>query len=229
MRCKHCNVEIDCKTKICPLCHEKLDEIDESLPQIYPIRAQGAAHKKKLSGYWIYALVCTIIFIPCLAANLIVTPSIQWFWIVGILGIYGYVLIYNTIMSSHSIASKVLIQSAFAVGFIFAIYGVFKNLDPAISQNVWLFDYALPCVIAISLITMTTFAMVFSRKNPSLLLDCIMFCLTGFLPIILFAAKVVVNPELAYFCAVLCSVAILACLIIGRKSVWLEFKKKFHM
>lgn len=229
MRCKYCNVEINCKTKICPLCHEKLDEFDETLPQIYPVKQLKSEKKKKLSANWIYILISAIIFIPSLAVNLIVTPSIQWFWIVGILAVYGYVLVYNTILSSHSISSKILIQTAFGIGFIFAIYAVFRELDPTISQREWLFDFALPCVIAVSIITMTVMAMVFSRTNHAALLDCIMLSCMGYLPIILYAAGVVADPALAYFCAVLCSVSIIACAIVGRKKVWLEFKKKFHV
>ncbi|MEG1609133.1 MAG: DUF6320 domain-containing protein, partial [Clostridia bacterium] len=103
MRCKYCNVQIDCKTKICPLCHEKLDDIDEGLPQIYPDKPLRNEKKRKLSANLIYILVSAIIFIPCLAISLILTPTIPWFWIIGILAVYGYVLVYNTIMSSHSI------------------------------------------------------------------------------------------------------------------------------
>ncbi|MEG1608692.1 MAG: DUF6320 domain-containing protein, partial [Clostridia bacterium] len=124
---------------------------------------------------------------------------------------------------------KIIIQAAFGIGFIFAIYGVFKNLDPAISQNEWIFDYALPCVISVSIITMTIMAMVFSRTNHAALLDCIMLSFIGYLPIILYAAKVVKDPYFAYFCAVLCSVSIIASAIVGRKKVWLEFKKRFHI
>lgn len=228
MRCKYCGVDIDCKTKICPLCHEKLDQQDSTLPQIYPPKT-APTKKRKWSAIWIYTLICAIVFIPSLAINLIVTPNIHWFWIVFSLAIYGYIVVYNTILSSHSAGSKILIQATFGVAFIFVIYAVFKNLDPLISQKQWIFDLAVPLVIAISILTMFIMSLALSKRNTSLLLDCVFLSFTGYLPLIFQASKLVTNPILTYVCAVLCSLSIIICTIVGRKQLYTELKKRFHI
>ena len=230
MRCKYCNIEVNGNAIVCPLCHEKLEGEPNGVFAEYPPKKSEPVNKHSHFTFkHIYIFVAVTLFLVSVAINLIYSPTVQWFWLIAILGVYLYILVYNTILSSNSIGAKIFLQGLCIFLIIYATYGVLNDIAGTTTSANWLLDYALSTVILLSLISIIIYTLIMVRNNYSLLIDINFISLMGFVPIILYACKLIINPTLAIACAILSSLVIVGSILFGRKELASEFKKKFHI
>ena len=94
MRCKFCNVEVDCKTHICPLCHELLtpENDKEDLSPAFPPKTARAERRRHthFTATNIYLAASFVIFVASLAVNLGLHQPTKWFLMVGAVLLYGF-------------------------------------------------------------------------------------------------------------------------------------------
>lgn len=231
MRCKYCNIEVGCKTKVCPLCHEKLvDENEEnsSLSLAYPYKTLRKKEKRRLSASSIYLSIAVSIFVLCIPINLLITPDIYWFAIVGIVGVYGFVLVRNTILSNNSIGIKVFWQCVWALCVLLVVNYILQKQIPSLT-GAWVWDYGLPSILLASTLVVGIYTAIAFRFWNDVIVDAICIACLGYIPIILYAFNVVEKPAISITCACVSSVIIIFCGILGRKSLIAEFKKRFHV
>jgi len=230
MRCKYCNIEIGCQSKVCPLCHEKLHlpaELD--MPHAYPQKPAGKQPKKRklFSARSLYLSIALTIFILCIPINLLTTPDLYWFAIVGAVGAYGFVLLHHTILSNNSIGIKIVWQGISILVVLLAVNFLLKKQAPELAST-WVWDYGLPSILIIaSLVTGIYTSIAFKFWN-NIIIDALGISALGFIPLILYAVKVVHHPALSVVSACISSVVIIFCGILGRRTLISEFKKKFH-
>ncbi|MDE7215723.1 MAG: hypothetical protein K2O08_02845 [Clostridia bacterium] len=239
MRCKYCNIEIICKSKICPLCHEKLHldpKVDlpaeqiEDMPLAYPAkkREKIPVKKKLLSPASIYLSIALAIFIICVAINLRLTPTIYWFSFVGAVLVYGLILTKHTILSNNSIGIKIFWQAIAIFAILIALNYLVKDQISHYIDN-WVWDLGLPVILTVSTLVVGIYTAIAFHKWHSVIIDALAVSALGFIPVILFACKVVKNPVMSIICACLSSMGIIFCGILGRRTLISEFKKKFHV
>lgn len=229
MRCKFCNIEVDCKSHICPLCHEKLEssENDKKTDYAFPPKCEKNIKKQvrhfTLSN--IYIAVATIIFIVCIAVNIGLNHPVNWFWLVGAVLVYGFLTYRNTIMSSNSAFIKTFWQIVMISLIMWLTQVLFK---PVLDDINWLFDFVLPTVIMVSVLTIGIISCVVVKKDTSLLYDTLFVSLIGFLPIILYAVGVIESVIASAICAGLCAVIIVCVIVFARKEIIAELSRRFH-
>ncbi len=229
MRCKFCNVEVDCKTHICPLCHELIapEEQDENLTPAFPPKTQKAERKKHthftLSN--IYLAASMIVFIVCLAVNLGLKQPTHWFLMVGAVLLYGFLTMRNTVMSNNSAWIKAFWQIVMIVLILWLAQVVF---DDVMEDTYWLLDLALPIVIMLSVLTLGVISCAVVRRNKALLYDTLFLSLIGFVPIILFAFGLVRKVLASAICAGFCAAVIVCVIIFARKEILEEMERRLH-
>lgn len=231
MRCKYCNVEIGCKTKVCPLCHEKLEDDlhdAENLPVAYPPKNQRKKERRRLSPSSLYLSIAASLFVLCIPINLLTTPEVYWFGIVGILSIYGFVLVRNTVLSNNSIGVKIFWQCVWALIVLLVVNFILSRQIPELT-GAWVWDYGLPTILLSSTLVVGIYTAIAFRFWNDVIVDAMCVSAVGFLPIILYAFKVVTRPEISITCACVSSVVIIFCGILGRKTLIAEFRKRFHV
>ncbi len=147
MRCKYCNVEITCDSKICPLCHEKLSlpkdvDLPYDLPKAYPEKKKPPKRRerKKLSAIRLYLSIALTVFILSVPLNILTTPKIYWFAIVGVLVIYGFILVHNTILSNNGIGIKIFWQGVGIFSVLLTVNYLLDKQAPEYSPS-WVWDY----------------------------------------------------------------------------------------
>lgn len=225
MRCKYCNIEIESKTKICPLCHEKLEDIDESLPLAYPEKKSKRHVHRHFTLGKIYTFVSLIVFLLSITVNYLTDKRILWCYIVGAVLLYGLILIKNTVLSRNSVGIKVLVQTV----CIFLLFVVIETVTATTSTH-WALNYAMPIIHLISTIVLTVLVACSISKNRNNLISVMAFSFLGFLPIILyFATDIVTVLWPAISTCVLSVIAILSTVIFGHNELKNEFKRKFHI
>ena len=234
MRCKYCNVEVACQSKICPLCHEKLSlpenlNMEYEAPKAYPEKRKPARKvKKKLSVTRLYISISLTVFLLSVPINLLTTPNLFWFAIVGVLAIYGFILVANTILSNNGIGTKIFWQAVGILAVLLTVNYLLDKQAPQYSPS-WVWDYGLPAILIIASITTGIYTSIAIKYWSSAVIDTLAISALGYLPIILYACKVVVHPALAIACACVSTVIIIFVCILGRKILVSEFKKKFHV
>ncbi|MDE5654775.1 MAG: hypothetical protein K2I46_04120 [Clostridia bacterium] len=234
MRCKYCNIDVACESKVCPLCHEKLP-IPENLDmpyqpeKAYPDKQKTPKRKKrKLSVTKLYVSIALTLFILSIPINMLTTPQLYWFAIVGVLVIYGFILIANTILSNNGIGIKIFWQ---AVGILAVLLTVNYLIDKQAPEDTdtWVWDYGLPSILIIASITTGIYTTIAFKYWSSAVLDTLIISALGYLPLILFVCKVIAHPVLAIISTCVSTVIIIFCCILGRRTLISELKKKFHV
>ena len=234
MRCKYCNIAIGCKSKICPLCHEKLQlpdnlDMEYEAPMAYPEKQKTPARKKKRRSITrIYLSVALTTFILSIPINLLTTPQIYWFAVIAALGIYGFILINNTILSNNGIGIKIFWQGVGILAVLLTINYLIERQTPQASPT-WVWDYGLPAILIISSITTGIYTTIAHKYWSSSVLDTLMISGLGYVPLILYACKVIAHPILAIVGACVSTGIIIFCCILGRRTLISELKKKFHV
>lgn len=230
MRCKHCGVEVEFDTKICPICHEKLTlNSDEKLPSVYPPREPSVTPSKfKPSFNSVYLSLSLIIFIVALVLNLTLLPQVKWIFLVCGLLLYGFLLIHNTILSANSVGVKAFVQLVMLLLLLYLSEIIVKDLHPE-KTAFWILDIGLPVLISLSLIAVCISTVFVYKQKKALLFDIIWLSLLGYVPIILYACKEITNPVASIVCASLSTVLILGTSIIFRKQLKDEVLRHFHI
>lgn len=229
MRCKFCNVEVDCKTHICPLCHEKLetDENDEKLLPAFPPKTIKTERKKHTHFTLtnVYLAASTIIFLVCIAVNFGLHQPTKWCWMVGAILLYGFLTMRNTVLSSSSAWIKAFWQIVMISLILWLAQVVFDNI---MTDTYWLLDLALPIIIMLSVLTLGIISCALVRRNKALLYDTLFLSLIGFLPIIFYAVGLVQKVLASAICAGFCT-AVIACVVIfARKELFDEMERRLH-
>ena len=165
MRCKNCNVEIACKSSVCPLCHKPLAS-DGEVPFPTP------ATKKILMGKFslAYLVIAVIANIVCITLNFVLTPKVLWCVPVLVSFIYVYYFVSVTVLAKRGFHKRILGQALI-------LTAIFAAIKLAIGGNHWIFISWLPAVYLVSDLLMLIF--IFKKKNEAskyiatLLLLCI--------------------------------------------------------
>ena len=219
MRCNNCNVEIACKTNICPLCHKKLSSnTNEEIP--FP---KANVKKLRLPLYKkIYIIIALIATIACAIVNSVFNPKFLWSLTVPIGFIYLYYLISVTILTQHGFHKRILGQAVM-------LSVIFILIRLIVGGNHWMFIVWLPAVYVVSDILMCIFIAKKGKESPKYIMTLLLLCIFGILPIVcafIFNLKVkAVAIAVSSFNVLL---FILTC-IIWHKTLLHEMKKVFHI
>lgn len=235
MRCKYCDVEVACKSKICPLCHEKLalpENLDLTYEEqkAYPDKQKQQKRKslRKMTAIRLYLCVAIAIFILCIPINLLTTPNLYWFAIIGVLALYGFILVNNTILSNNGIGIKIFWQGVGILAVLLTINYLLDKQAPQYSPS-WVWDYGLPAILIVASLVTGIYAALASKFWRGAVIDALIISALGYLPLILFAVKVVIHPALSIAATCVSTIMIISCCIFGRKTLISEFKKRFHV
>lgn len=217
MRCKNCNVEIACKSSVCPLCHKPLVS-DGEVPFPTP------ATKKILMGKFslAYLVIAVIANIVCITLNFVLTPKVLWCVPVLVSFIYVFYFVSVTVLAKRGFHKRILGQALI-------LTAVFAAIKLAIGGNHWIFISWLPAVYLVSDLLMLIF--IFKKKNEAskYIATLLLLCIFGAIPCI--SAYVFdLSVKLPSIIATSVSAAIfIICLIVCRKTIIHELKKVFNL
>lgn len=224
MRCKYCGIEIDSKTKICPLCHEKLEDYDETLPEVFPAKKPKRHIHSHFTLGKIYTFSSIIVFLISVTVNYLTDKRVLWCYIVGAILLYGLFIIKNTILSRNSIGVKVLGQTI----SVFLLFWIIQEIT-ATRSSLWAINYGMPIIHIVSTIVLTVLVACSISKNRNNLISVLMFSILGIIPAILYFTGVTTVMWPAIIDGILSIIAILSTFIFGHSELKNEFRRKFHI
>lgn len=224
MRCEKCNVEVACKTKVCPLCHEPLNVDEEQIKKVereYPLRPCNRPYASSNFNK-VYLILAINIFLISIVANIIITPNVYWSLIVVGLLFYFYFFIRYTILRYSHFNSKVLGQAAF-------LYAICILIQQVFDADLWIYEFALPSIILVSTIAIGIYLLANIATARNYIFSLFILAVLGILSlfIVLFSDAFYIWPSIVV--AITSLSIMLTTIIAGRKVLIAEFKRKFHL
>jgi hypothetical protein len=227
MICKHCNVDIKCKTLVCPLCHNPLGTDEQTVleykmsTRAFPVRKRKRPRNSTKFDL-IYFYIAIGLSVASLIANLILTPKILWSFVVVASLIYFYFLVRNTILSPQRICGKVMGQALVLTVLIVAV-------EIMLSGRFNLYAYALPAVYLVSQGIVGIYILANRKKSTRYLVPLMTMGILGIIPYIIavFKKLEVLWPSLSV--GALSATIILLTVIVEHKAIGQELKRIFHI
>ena len=227
MICNKCNVDIKCKTEICPLCQSRLGDDEETINEYKKTKRAFPKRKKKRPPNsskfdMLYFYLAVGLSIVSFTVNLIVSPSILWSLVVIASLIYLYFLVRNTIMAPKKFCGKILGQATVLTVVIIAV-------EIMLGGKVNLYAYALPIVFLVSQSIVGIFIISNRSKSTRYLVPLLTMGILGVIPFIvaLINNLKTIWPSLAV--GAISIVIISITIILEHKSLGQELKRIFHL
>jgi hypothetical protein len=227
MRCQKCNVEIEGKTSVCPLCHNRLDLTEEAKKEIqraeraFPERSKNRP-KATTPFNKLYLIISFNIMLISITTNIIVTPKVYWSLIVLAFLFYLYYFIRYTIMSYRHFNTKVFAQAV-------ALTAIMILVQQVLEKNLWVYEYILPGIVFVSTVMIGAYILINLENARQYIFSLFLVGILGLLPILIVVLthRQVVWPSIVV--AATSGSIILTTIILAHKIIWAEIKRIFHI
>lgn len=218
-KCRQCNVEILDETDRCPLCQSALEHTFE-VENMYPnVKLQT---RKWVLWSRVYLFIAILLEAILVGINYLDKYKIGWSLIVGLLLLYGYLIIELAILGQAGHKLKIVLLTAIALVMMVLI-------DILIGYHGWSVNYVLPAgvlVLDVGIIIL----MIINRRNwQSYIMWQILMVLVSVMLGIFEWIGIISVPYVAT-AAILFSVFLfLGTVIIGDRRARVELKRRFHI
>ena len=219
-RCKKCNIELLDDTDKCPLCHPVLEKDANPGKNMYPNARNTAKKYRFASNLLLFASIMTetvLVYINCL-----VDTHFWWSFIVGLVLIYGNVIVRLAIVGKSDYRFKILSLTFMAVVFLVGI-------DFLTGYRGWSVNYILPAGIMVIDLGVLLLMAINRRNWQSYMMIQLLMILLSIVPVVLLALQVIHFPYLAIGAMGLSLFIFLGTLILGDQRARTELKRRFHV
>lgn len=218
-RCRQCNLEILDETDRCPLCSSVLEPTIE-MENMYP-------NAKVKTRKWVFMskvyLFCAIVLeVILFGINYVDKHKIGWSLIVGLILLYGYLVIQLTILGQAGHKIKILLMASITLVMMVV-------LDLLIGYKGWSVNYGLPLGVIILDIGIAVLMLINCRNWQSYIMWQILMVLVSAGMVLLYVVGIMTSPYMMGF-AVMCSgFLFLGTLIFGDRRARVEVQRRFHI
>jgi len=223
-QCPKCGVSINTNRKTCPLCYEKLNDLDKEKLE-YTVYPEYRQPKKKTNFFLKSTIFLAITAILITALVNLVTyneESSWWSFYVLVSMVYFLVLINSSILSRGNPAKKIIVQ-------MITISVLVVMVDFIAHSTGWSYTYVVPFLSLASSVTIGIILLTKSIRYSDYIIYLLSSLFIGLIPFVLWIFKLVpiLWPSLAAACFSL--VIFLAMLVFADREIRDEFKKRFHI
>lgn len=218
-KCRQCNVEILDETEYCPLCHSALEHTFE-VENMYPdVKVQTRKWRFWSRVYLFYAILLEAILFEI---NYVDEYKIGWSLIVGLLLLYGYLIIELAILGQAGHKFKIILLTA--IGIVMMVL-----IDFLIGYHGWSVNYVLPAGV-VALDVGIIILMIINRRNwQSYIMWQLFMVLVSVMLGIFYWLDIITSPYLTSVAILFSIFLFLGTLIIGDRRARVELKRRFHI
>ena len=219
-KCKKCNVVILDDTDRCPLCKHVLESDGIPGESRYPDAIATARKFRFVENLVLFiSIVAECLLI---AINFQVDREVAWSLVIGIILLYGNVVLRMAILGKSGYLAKTVCLVLLAIVMLLGI-------DYLTGYRRWSLDYVFPGgIIAIDL-ALFILILINRRNWQSYIMWQIFMILCSFVPIILYLTGIIYVPYLALAALGTSVFLFLGTLIIGDRRARVELKRRFHI
>ena len=219
-KCKKCNVVILDDTDRCPLCKHVLESDGIPGESRYPDAIATARKFRFVENLVLFiSIVAECLLI---AINFQVDREVAWSLVIGIILLYGNVVLRMAILGKSGYLAKTVCLVLLAIVMLLGI-------DYLTGYRRWSLDYVFPGgIIAIDL-ALFILILINRRNWQSYMMLQIFLILMSMIAVILAGVKVITFPYPAFCALAASSFLFLGTLIIGDVRARTELKRRFHV
>ncbi len=222
-KCRYCKIDVDTDKNFCPICFNRLDNVDETSASIYTLRKRNESRIKNSSFLLKLFLFITVVsMLACVIVNVIVTPQVSWAPVVIFGELYIWVLVKHTIFSHRSVFKKVFLQVLLIILVL-----VFAE---RLSISDWLIPYVYPSFALAVVAALTTVLLVSPKRSEFVFGFTIIVILMTIVSSVFLIFKFTERYKLLNFLNVAISLAtVFGYVLFGFDSIKYELSKKWHL
>ncbi|MFA5602869.1 MAG: DUF6320 domain-containing protein [Bacilli bacterium] len=223
--CDRCKININTKTNICPLCHNRI-KIDKDAKITYPL--YEPLKDKYTKTAIIISSIAPFLIVLALVLNLFVIKSSYWS-VIAIAGIIYFWLLGLLTFNKRINMPVKLIAHAITISLILLIINMFASNELVIKNITWAISYAIPLLI-FTFIAFINFIMFNTKqKLRDFLLYQLVLCLLGFIPLVILIWGIAKPLYPSILTAFYSYSTILYLIVFSKSIIKEEFKKRFHI
>ncbi len=218
-RCRQCNVEVLDETERCPLCNSVLEQTFE-VENMYPNVRIQTRRLMFLSRVYLFGII--LLEVILFSINYFDRYKIGWSLIVGLILLYGYMVIRFAVLGKTGYRSKVVVLAAIAILMMIAI-------DFLVGYHGWSVNFVLPGGVMV-LDAGIIILMIVNRRNwQSYIMWQILMLLVCIGMMFLYFFGVITNPYVMGIAGFVSLFLFLGTLIIGDRRARVELYRRFHI
>lgn len=219
-KCRNCNITVLDVSDSCPLCHQVLEEDAVRQVQMYPNASAATRRFRLLENIVLFLSLVTQITL--MTIEFMFNSSLRWSIIVGLILLYGNVLLRLAIIGRSGYIFKTVSMVIMALAFLFVI-------DYRTGFKGWSINYVYPFGVILMDIAILILMIVNRRNWQSYMMLQIFTILLSVLALFLIAMGEITFPYVVLVAAGASLFLFLGTLIIGDQRARTELKRRFHI
>lgn len=219
-KCKKCNVVILDDTDRCPLCKHVLESDGIPGESRYPDAIATARKFRFVENLVLFiSIVAECLLI---AINFQVDREVAWSLVIGIILLYGNVVLRMAILGKSGYLAKTVCLVLLAIVMLLGI-------DYLTGYRRWSLEYVFPGgIIAIDL-ALFILILINRRNWQSYMMSELLTILLSIVPVVLLQMRIIHFPYLAWGALGVSVFLFLGTLILGDQRARTELKRRFHI
>lgn len=216
--CNKCKINVAGSRNKCPLCQSNLvgeETSSDKFPKIQKRKSRFDFASR------LFVVISAAIIIVCTIINYIIPQSGVWSdFVAG--GVVTLWVILIVIKKKYKNVLKCLFYETIVIALLLAVWDFYMGMHG------WSMNFAIPCLFSISVITMGIVSK--SLKIPPEDHGIYLMSLTSFgIVCSIFLLNNIVKIGLpSMICVCISSFLLIILVVFEGKSMWLEFKRRFH-
>lgn len=219
--CPNCHVNVDSGLEKCPLCGTKLTD-DPDKNTLYPPLPPPEGERVRSFTEELYFYLTLIFIGGSVVLNIIFWRGTGWCLSVAAVLMYAWIFIKFTLFSNVSGGAKIGVN-------ILGIIAVLLSFDYTAGYTGWSLNYGIPIVLIGGLIAIDWYSFIHKSKWKENIAFAIFYVVLGFIPLILYFAKLTDALTPAVLCAIAAGITVLGLLRFTIKYFAEEMGKRFHI
>ena len=220
--CEICKVEVDTYSDICPLCYNKLTQVEEkTTPELFELKPKEKAKRKRVMVAKIFMLLSIVAVFTCLFINY-QTKGSYWSLVVLMSVIWLWVLVAHTIISRDTPFKKIFFE-------LLSVSALLLVTNYVFSSNDWLVYYVYPSM-SITVATVLSFIVMCSKNRKKVIysffaIEILLLLVSAIFLIFKLDDFLILNQINIFFTGIV----VIAYLLFGWRPIKEEFVRKFHL
>lgn len=219
-KCNNCKIEIMDVTDKCPFCRCVLENDGKPSVDRYPEAWITVRRYRLLENIVLFLSIVTEAVLMII--NYLVTPFFVWSLIVGLVLIYGNVVLRMAVIGKSGYMFKSINLFVIAVAILVAI-------DYLTGYHKWSLDYAFPAGILLMDMGILLLMIINHRNWQSYMMVQLLMIILSIIPTVLLAIGEVTFSYLTVIALTVSIFIFLGTLIIGDRRARNELKRRFHI
>lgn len=220
--CPNCHVSVDPSLENCPLCRRHLTDTP-SQDRMYPEPTDATSSVRPRDFFEDLLIFLSAAFLcGSVVLNIVYWQGKPWCLSVASLILYVWIVVWENVYRRYYFGTQVLTQ-------LCGLTLVFVSFDISAGWTGWSLNHVIPVLLMTCNVLIDLYSGMYKSRWKDNLMYALLFAVLGFVPMILYFAKVTTAWLPMALAALSSTISILGMLRFAVRTLVQEMKKRFHI